>query len=65
MPLEMIDCEVEDMQKQAKPLSLLPLALRLWLAQITNKPLLHRRNWLDSEARLKYTGAETHDEWRD
>ena len=34
-------------------------------AQITNKPLLHRRNWLDSKAQLKYTGAETLDEWRE
>jgi len=33
--------------------------------QIAIKPLLHRRNWLDSKAQLKYTGAETHDEWRD
>lgn len=46
-------------------MSVLVIEWRFMGAQITNKPLLHRRNWLDSKAQLKYTGAETHDEWRD
>ena len=46
-------------------MSVLVIEWRFMGAQITNKPLLHRRNWLDSKAQLKYTGAETLDEWRE